>query len=384
MKITIVGWYGTETIGDRAILIGIILLLQECFGDNTYFLGSLYPFFTERTLNEDLPLIKSITKRECNIHLFNSKNKEQLQKMIDQSDLVVMGGGPLMHINEMYMIHYAFSYANRRQCKTALLGCGVGPIFSKEYKRLMIKIMEFSDCIILRDSVSKAYAINIFQEFNIKPSKEMYVACDASIKAISEYLKMSKDINKKNYIAVNLRKFPMEYVKNNINGVKNVNNLLKIFINELAQKYTNTEIRLVPNHYFVIGDDDRVFMNEIFFESSCKNIVVQNKPLTTVETFEVYQNAEFCVGMRFHSIIFQTLLNGNNYILDYTEPNKGKISGFLNEFDKDNFYDERYVNVQNTKEKEAIDFKINNLKNHAKFQCINEIDTYYYIKRLFI
>lgn len=44
-KICILGWYGTETIGDRAILDGIFILLDKVFCEYELYLGSLNPFF---------------------------------------------------------------------------------------------------------------------------------------------------------------------------------------------------------------------------------------------------------------------------------------------------------------------------------------------------
>ena len=43
------------------------------------------------------------------------------------------------------------------------------------------------------------------------------------------------------------------------------------------------------------------------------------------------------------------MLKGNNYILDYTEPDIGKISGFLSVVDHESFYNDRYVNLQQDK-----------------------------------
>ena len=50
--------------------------------------------------------------------------------------------------------------------------------------------------------------------------------------------------------------------------------------------------------------------------------------------------------MRFHSVLIQTIVSGNNFILDYTEPRKGKISGFLEDVDQNNFYKSRYISLQ--------------------------------------
>ena len=59
----------------------------------------------------------------------------------------------------------------------------------------------------------------------------------------------------------------------------------------------------------------------------------------------LYRNAEFCIGMRFHSIVLQTYLNGKNYILDYTHPTKGKIVGVLSELGIIESYKERYLSL---------------------------------------
>jgi polysaccharide pyruvyl transferase WcaK-like protein len=99
-KITIIGWYGTETIGDRAILSGIFTFFKKAFREFEVKLGSLYPFFTQRTLNED----HNFWEESCNytfpVQLFDSKKVQELDKAIKDSDLVVMGGGPLMHIEK--------------------------------------------------------------------------------------------------------------------------------------------------------------------------------------------------------------------------------------------------------------------------------------------
>ena len=64
MKITIIGWYGTETIGDRAILAGLFSVFAKVYEDFEIKLGSLYPFFSERTINEDYSFYKEITEKD--------------------------------------------------------------------------------------------------------------------------------------------------------------------------------------------------------------------------------------------------------------------------------------------------------------------------------
>ena len=48
----IVGWYGTETTGDKAILGGIIIDYQKKYKNLDFVIASLEPFITEQTLKE--------------------------------------------------------------------------------------------------------------------------------------------------------------------------------------------------------------------------------------------------------------------------------------------------------------------------------------------
>jgi polysaccharide pyruvyl transferase WcaK-like protein len=344
MKITIIGWYGTETIGDRAILAGLFSFFNKSYENFEIKLGSLYPFFSERTINEDYSFYKEIIKKDFKIDIFNSKDSNELLKAIKESDLVAMGGGPLMDLDELFMVEYAFKKARKFGVKTALLGCGVGPLFHKKYRKSVLNISLHSDVIILRDNKSKDNLEDIYKEFNTFFNNDLVdTSYDPAVECTVEYSKLNKT-KQKEYIAVNLREFPVEY--NRENDSKNINEELKLFIKELALKHSNREVRLIPMHYFYIGNDDRVFLNSIALELNLENIKVQNPNLTLKETIEVYQNAYFNVGMRFHSVVLQTIASGRNYVLDYTEPKKGKIFGFLSDIDKNDFYKTRYISLQ--------------------------------------
>jgi len=344
MTITIIGWYGTETIGDRAILAGLISFFNKTYDNFEIKLGSLYPFFSQRTLNEDYSFYKDIIKKDIKIEIFNSKDSKELSQAIKESDLVAMGGGPLMDLPELFMVEYAFKKARKQGVKTALLGCGVGPLFHKKYRKSVLNISLHSDIIILRDNKSRDNLEEIYKEFNkFFDSNLVNTSYDPAVECTLEYNKMNTK-EEQEYIAVNLREFPLEY--NRDNDAKDINKELKNFISALSEKYKDREIRLIPMHYFYIGGDDRVFLNSIALELNQDNIKVQNPNLTLKETIGVYRNAYFNVGMRFHSVVLQTVSSGKNYVLDYTEPKKGKIYGFLSDIDKTDFFKDRYISLQ--------------------------------------
>ena len=101
---------------------------------------------------------------------------------------------------------------------------------------------------------------------------------------------------------------------------------------------------MIPMHTFFWGGDDRSYYAEMFIDRDICNVNIQYKPQTLYELYDVYRNALGCIGMRYHAVVLQTILNGNNIILDYTETGIGKISGFMAELEAD-FYKERYINL---------------------------------------
>ncbi len=373
MKITIIGWYGTETIGDRAILAGLISFFNKSYSQFEIKLGSLYTFFSERTIVEDRPLWHKIIGKEVKIDIFDSKNYRELDNAILNSDLVIMGGGPLMHISEMFMIEYAFKKAKKVKKTTGLIGCGIGPIFTKKFKRSLINIVQNSDLIILRDNASKMNLVDIFREFNqVYDFNTVYTSYDPAVECCLESDKFLSS-KKSDDIIVNLRQFPQDYSLGESNLI---NESLKEFIDNLAQKYDKNNIVLIPMHYFHIGDDDRYFLNKIKFELNKDNIFVQNKNLTLEETMTLYKNGYFNIGMRFHSVVLQTILNAKNYVLDYTEPNKGKIFGFLKDIDNSGFYDSRYISLQEKNADIDIVQNINDKFNYDNDVMQNRLNIY--------
>ena len=381
IKITIIGWYGTETIGDRAILSGIFTFLKKAFGEFEVKLGSLYPFFTQRTLDEDYSFWEKSCSCTFPVQIFDSKKARELDKAIRGSDLVIMGGGPLMHIEPLFMIEYAFKKAKKLGKTTALLGCGVGPVFPKKFKKSLITIANSSDLIILRDSFSKKYLEDIFDEYAAILQKKIYFSLDPAVQCAKDFNRLFRKDIALDSIAVNLRDFPQEYSKNRKNI--DINKKLYELVDSLASNFAEYNISLVPMHYFHIGNDDREFLNKIRFELDKKNISVHNKPLSMVDTLQVYSQAKINIGMRFHSVVLQTMVSGKNFVLDYTEPNKGKIAGFLNDIDQAGFYSDKYICLQSDKistaklsattfekafspEKELVDAKLETYTNCLK------------------
>lgn len=334
LKTTIIGWYGTETIGDRAILAGIIRLLSKVSSDITIELGSLYPILSERTLRDDGQFFEQCAHQSrLRINIFDSQKRCELEHSINHSDITIMGGGPLMDIEQMYMVEYAFSYAKRKKKKTILLGCGYGPLEKAETTRCANRILDMADLSIIRDTNA--------------PHATITNLIDPAAFACLEFRQNHPEEKTGDFYAINIRDIKAA------GGHYPTNNKLDKYLIEWIQRFVyeaNKPIRLVPMHTFSVGCDDRIILNRIANEIKSPKVEVLTFPPSLEETMDIYRNASLCIGMRFHAVLLQTILNGNNIILDYTDPKSGKIIELMRQLDMNDFYRDRYLSVSQVHE----------------------------------
>ena len=126
---------------------------------------------------------------------------------------------------------------------------------------------------------------------------------------------------------------------------------------EEAASFSTEILSMSSGFTFVIGGDDRVILTKIANKVNKDDVMVLQNPLNLKETMEKYYDAYFCVGMRFHSVVLQTVLNGKNYILDYTDPQRGKISGMLNELKIVDVYASRYASLWDNSNIDVFDIE---------------------------
>lgn len=364
MEITIVGWYGTETLGDRAILDGIFYLLEKAYGHCHIRLGSLKPFLTERTLWEDIEFYKQ-SAPNMSIEIFDVREEKNIKEAVSLSEMVIMGGGPLMDIDEMHIIEWVFCYAKRKKKKTILMGCGYGPINTKEFEDCFRRIIDNTDLAIFRDEFSKENAIKC------NPNRTDIINLpDPAIFSVINYKNRSCE-EKNDTIVVNFREYPNVYGEDGVHYFKDI-------LNELER--LDRKIQLVPMHTFFWGGDDRYFFSKLMYENKLNNVEILCNPLSLQEVYKLYENAYGCVGMRYHSIVFQTILNGNNLLIDYSGK-QGKIQGFLDMYDKSEFYNKRLLGSM--ADKAEIQSFVRKLFENEKFSF--SLEDYYeteYIKKL--
>ncbi|QYO68123.1 polysaccharide pyruvyl transferase family protein [Leptolyngbya sp. 7M] len=151
-KVLICGWYGTETLGDKAILGGVLQALQEAIGEVEFHLVAIEVYISQMTIRQ-MPELQG-----CVLHSL-SEGLEIVQSM----DLVVFGGGPLMAIGAMAEIMAFFQRAVVANIPTMLTGCGVGPLGANFLNQAIRHVLLHSSYRIYRDqkSLENARALGV-------------------------------------------------------------------------------------------------------------------------------------------------------------------------------------------------------------------------------
>ncbi|WP_068472668.1 polysaccharide pyruvyl transferase family protein [Saccharicrinis aurantiacus] len=315
-KVFIVGWYGTETVGDKAILGSIIEDYKVKYNDVEFIIGSLFPYVTNRTMKE----------LGVNAKVVNTQNYDLIKYSV-LCDEIVMGGGPLMDLHFLYVPQVAFSIGKKYGKKTVVYGCGLGPLNSQKHIATVKSIFSNASLIKLRDYNSIKFA-NSWGFNNVDYSGDP--AKDYILK--SQMASATKNNGK--IVACFLRE-PLRSFFKDLSDIEyselisNFESSLALIIKDYVEKNEVDKVVFYHMHNLVIGGDDRDYSRYLikkYFKDYSK--VSYDRNLSTVNSIsEAMKMSSLNICMRFHSVLFADTLGTNYVALDYT--NGGKITGFL-------------------------------------------------------
>lgn len=334
-----IGWYGSETLGDRGIFLGIIELLYRKYGHCEFTISSFNTFFTKRCIEEDLVFIKKIDSN-FSYNIIDNRRTKETKASIKKSDVVVIGGGPLMSIGSMYALDYYVAYAANNRIPVLNMGTGIGDL-KGHYQKLAMNIVKNCSISVFRDKHSIEYTEeklgkNDLRTFSFDPA---ILPC----RLFQESHILTSKRKKDSTCSVNFRNFPSATYTTSTSN--NIDAFMKNFLSILSENFDVVE--LIPQHNFFYGHDDRLILSELRQSLELPNVKVLHYPQSLYDLYESYFEATCVVGMRYHAVVFQTLLNGNNIIVDYTPRERGKISGFMSTVAQysTEFNSERYFNL---------------------------------------
>ncbi len=316
-KILITGWYGTETVGDKAILGGIIQKYRKRYPDAVFSVSSLYPLITERTLRE-------LGEQAKIVPVYSPR----FLKACWTSDEVVMGGGPLMDLGELGVILAAFAVAAANGKVRTVYGCGVGPLQDVFCIDAVKRILTLANDITLRDRASVAYATELTGLRGIR------CVGDPATDYVQSRKRDLPVLEQQPVLACYLREWPAGY--RGSRSVEEYNELRDRFDQKLGDQIRHLcetkglRPALYSMHCFFEGCDDRGY-NRRFAEQYLMGLdpLIEQRPSGVDSVIQSMRGATACITMRFHSVLFAHTLDVDYLAIDYTLG--GKVKGFLSD-----------------------------------------------------
>lgn len=324
-KVLICGWYGTETLGDKAILGGVIAALQAAFGELTIHLTAIEPYISTITAQQ-MPELAS-----CTIY-----SLEDGIKAVEQMDLVVFGGGPIMAINELSPMLAMFQKAAAQSIPTIIAGCGVGPLGQQHHNQAIKLLLEYASVRIYRDqkSMQVASALGIDTSVDIVAEDPALTWLQLQRTTKNPDARPYRQDDERPKLLLGLRDWPYhEYARDlRVEEAQRIKLRCEQQIVEalerLLMKYPDLLIMPFPMCTNHIGGDDRWFYRDLFRgKQRLQNSLAMDlleRELNPIQAVQVFLSANVALTMRFHSLVFALGLGVPSVSIDYTL-GKGKV-----------------------------------------------------------
>lgn len=330
-KILICGWYGTETLGDKLILAGIICALKYSLPNIALHLVSLEPYISEMTIRQ-MPELQG-----CKLY-----SVTDALKIVKNMDLVLFGGGPLMAIFQLIEMTAIFEKAVEAKVPTLIAGCGVGPLGANYCNDAIKNLLLLASHRIYRDFESKKIAESLGIDISLDK-----VAEDPAFTWFEVYEKNNKASVTPNTksgcitLLLGLRDWPYrEYASclsiSDAEKIKdNFEKEVVLALEQLLNQYPNLKIIPFPMCTNHIGNDDRWFYRRLFRNS--KNIhkaldfAYLGRELSPLEAIDCYKSANIALTMRFHSLVCALSTGVPAVAIDYTL-GRGKVKSLAVEY----------------------------------------------------
>ncbi|QFT62750.1 polysaccharide pyruvyl transferase family protein [Roseivivax sp. THAF30] len=367
-RVMICGWYGTETLGDKAILGGIQVALEAAWGPVDLTIVSLHPYVTRMT-RAQMPELEGseIVK------------PEQAIACAGDMDLVAFGGGPLMALPQLAEMEAIFEAAARAGVQRMVAGCGVGPLGDPYYNASIMRLLRAATHRIYRDERSR----NLASEMGIDTSTDT-VAEDPAFTWLAEVrgalppapearlsdrlvnppipfrprgASMETDEadaedgtpdaaaipapGSGRTLLLGLRDFPWQSYARHLSQAESMTardryeTAVVGALEFLVAAHPDLTIRPLPmctNHF---GNDDRWFYRRLFegnnFLQQRIDVSLLGSELAPVDYVAAFQAADVALTMRFHSLVFALGLEVPTVAIDYTL-GRGKVQALADRF----------------------------------------------------
>jgi polysaccharide pyruvyl transferase WcaK-like protein len=319
-RLLICGWYGTETLGDKAILGGVIIAARKRSPSLAIDVASLEPYVTKETSRQmpDLRIDRVLSFGEA------------LAGILKNEFAAIAVVGPLMSsIRRCTHLFELFAAAKISGTKAIVAGCGVGPL-QVEHRNAAIKhMLELADEVILRDTASAERA-----RTKLDVKRPYVVAPDAAFLWIRRQNPLSVERDNRRVLLA-LRDWPLNEFGVGIHPstAANVKERYEAELIEMIRELHRLEpsLQIVPfcMHKYFVGGDDRKFYRRLLKGFPQILLRLDDRHRAPAEDLRFFATSRAVLAMRFHSVVFSLATNTPFLAVDYTMG--GKIAGLLSD-----------------------------------------------------
>jgi polysaccharide pyruvyl transferase WcaK-like protein len=320
--ILLCGWYGTETLGDKAILAGLLMALRRTGWNGSVDLASLEPYVSRQTLRE-MP--------ELGLRKIESVARAREDVARGAYRAVCIAGGPLMSpVAEVYDLLGLFTEAAAAGSKRAILGCGIGPLgTSRTRDEAIAQLLTLSNTTMLRDSASLDLARS-----KLRFTGNAMVSDDPAFIWCQHRLTDAVDQGTRNGpILLALRDWQVQEYGATLparaaNEIKrHFESELVVMVDELHRLVPDWKLKPVAMHTHACGGDDRMFFQRLLADRPHLLSEISWRRQSPACMFKEFRTARAAVAMRFHSLVLSVAAGTPHVAIDYTRG--GKIAGLI-------------------------------------------------------
>lgn len=323
--VLICGWYGTETLGDKAILGGVIASVRRAMPNARLLLASLYPYVSRMTCLQ-MPELAPVEV----VDLAGAARR------LHETDLLVFGGGPLMAIDEMADMEALFATAKDSGIPSIVAGCGVGPLGAAFRNAAIGHLLQLADVRIYRDEGSckaaRALGVDVSEDAVAEDPAFEWIARrrreDAVVRAERPTLLLGlRDWPYREYAAF-LPEAEAETIK-----VRFETEVMAA-LEALARRVPDLVILPLPMCTNHLGDDDRFYYRKLFEGGRLAAYLdtrLLGQELAPNDYLAEFLKAHCALTMRFHASVFALGCGLPAVALDYTL-GQGKVAAIAQRF----------------------------------------------------
>ncbi|HRN52183.1 MAG TPA: polysaccharide pyruvyl transferase family protein [Gemmatimonadaceae bacterium] len=309
--ITIIGWWGSETAGDIAILGQLLAEVDEVARELRPTIVSFDADLTRRSL----AALNRSTVRVLPLGLGSAWT-------LVSAKAVMFGGGPLMESPTLPIWAMRAAVARLAGVRVMLYGNGIGPLRSARASRAVAALLRLSTQVALRDGAAQQWARQHVPE--VRTARTFDPAFDFVRSSLVP------SVRREPMLALALRAPPAAYL--GVSDASDATEATDRFVSLLASTLDglldrhDLSLEGIVMHTGFAGSDDHVLFERLRAKLRHPHrLYVTPGVHSPTDVIATLQRAQAALTVRFHAMIFALATETPFVAIDYARP-AGKVS----------------------------------------------------------